>query len=171
MKKYNTMKITVKYKEVFTMKAKKLFLTCFAALLAVSVVALPVSAAEQPEISQESFETMTVQPRNVQKNWKDLSIYTYYKKLPTGDTSEEKLSNWYGSFATVVFENKSSQDIITFRLKDYDKNGIEQHSYTFNLAGNGGHNTVKVTPDGYYTIEAKSSKSLSGVNISTYTER
>ena len=39
------------------MKAKKLFLTCFAALLAVSVVALPVSAAEQPKMLQESFET------------------------------------------------------------------------------------------------------------------
>ena len=153
------------------MKLKNTFITCFAALLAVSAVAVPVSAAEVPTTVQEDSSHITIEPRIVQKNWKNLSIYTSYKKLPTGNTSEERIANWYGSYATVIFENKTSQDYITLRITDYDTNGRVQKSYERTISGSGGATTVKVTPGSYYTVEAKSTKSLNGVDISTFTER
>lgn len=153
------------------MKLKNAFITCFAALLAVSAVAVPVSAAEVSTAVQEDSSHITIEPRIVQKNWRNLSISTSYKKLPTGNTSEEKIANWYGSYATVIFENKSSQDYITIRITDYDKNGRVQQRYERNIFGEGGATTVKVTPGSYYTVEAKSSKPLNGVDISTFTER
>lgn len=150
------------------MKAKKILATCLAVAMMLSAAALPTSASEVPQVSS-SIASTTVASRNVQRNWTNLSIGTSYTYLDTGNNY--KISNWYGSYATFVFENKSSSDTITLRITDYDQNGNQQHSYIKNLSGNGGSATVKVTPGGYYMVEARSNKSISGVNLSTYTEK
>jgi len=113
------------------MKAKKILATCLAVAMMLSAAALPTSASEVPQVSS-SIASTTVAPRNVQRNWTNLSIGTSYTYLDTGNNY--KISNWYGSYATFVFENKSSSDIITLRITDYDKNGNQQHSYKTFLA-------------------------------------
>lgn len=154
------------------MKVKKFFSICLAVMMMLSVVVFPASAAEKAQTSNEVVPVTRVEPRNVQRQWKDLTLTTSYKYLDTGN--HNKIDNWYGSYATFTFENKSSSDKIILRIKDYDKNGNEQHSYEKTLTGNGGSTTVKVTPSGYYMVEAKSGNSgvsISGVNLSTSTER
>lgn len=134
------------------MKAKRILATCLAVAMMLSAAALPTSASEVPQVSS-SIASTTVTPRNVQRNWTNLSIGTSYTYLDTGNNY------------------KSSSDTITLRITDYDQNGNQQHSYIKNLSGNGGSATVKVTPSGYYMVEARSNKSISGVNLSTYTEK
>lgn len=153
------------------MKVKKFFSICLAVMMMLSVLVFPASATELDIASNEVMSVTSVQPRNVQKQWTNLTLGTSYAYLDTGN--KDKIDNWYGSYATFTFENKSSSDKIKLRIKDYDKNGNEQHSYEKTLYGNGGSVTVKVTPKGYYMVEAKSGTgvSLSGVNLSTYTER
>ena len=107
------------------MKAKKILATCLAVAMMLSAAALPTSASEVSQVSS-SIASTTVAPRNVQRNWTNLSIGTSYTYLDTGNNY--KISNWYGSYATFVFENKSSSDTITLRITDYDKNGNQQHS-------------------------------------------
>lgn len=153
------------------MKIKKIFSICLAVLMMLSVLAFPASAAELDIASDETISATNVEPRNVQRNWTNLSIGTSYKYLDTGNNN--KIDNWNGSYATFTFENKSNSYKVTLRITDYDKNGNKQHGYEETIKGDGGSVTVKVTPGGYYMVEAKSGTgvSISGVNLSTYTER
>ena len=150
------------------MKAKKILATCLAVAMMLSAAALPTSASEVSQVSS-SIASTTVAPEMFKETGQIfLSVHPILTltletitKFPTG----------MAFYATFVFENKSSSDTITLRITDYDKNGNQQHSYIKNLSGNGGSTTVKVTPSGYYMVEVRSNKSISGVNLSTYTEK
>lgn len=153
------------------MKKNRLLAMCLALVLMFMVAVVPASAAEvteQPD-SAISMTTAVIEPRAVQRTWNNLTVETQFQYLPTGNGN--KIANWYGSYATFIFENKSSSDQITLRIRDFDPNGNEQHTYTETLRGNGGSIVVKVTPGGYYTVEAKASRRMTQVRLTTSTER
>lgn len=85
------------------MKAKKILATCLAVAMMLSAAALPTSASEVPQVSS-SIASTTVAPRNVQRNWTNLSIGTSYTYLDTGNNY--KISNWMALMQLLFLKTK-----------------------------------------------------------------
>lgn len=152
------------------MKAKKVLAIGIACVALLFTLIIPVSASEPVNNGDSVIVSEDAVTRQVSQKWDSLSLDDSYKTLPTNNAGD--IDNWYGSYATVTFRNKGSSDYIYINIFDYDSNGNRNHAYyDLKLYGNGDSITKKVTPGGYYRVQAKSGNVSTGINLSTYTDR